>query len=694
MLNPLGIFVTGTGTDVGKTIVSAALTRALWAVNDGAFKGFLAIKPIQTGLSPKQGANGDSAIYAQAQSCAEHISQQFTPQTLHYFSMPASPHVAAKQESKKLCVQELCAEIIGKQREYPMLIEGAGGVCVPLNATETMLDLMQTLALPVLLVMENTLGTLNHTLLSLDILQKHGLNVVAIVCTEKEAHFNAIIKQDNIEFLQQYAAHIPIYSLPYMEGLSAYAHPQSKQAWNKAANLLSPLAEQLLTIWKNIAFAKSDLSSSELLNWDKAHLWHPYTSSIDPLPVYEVSHTKGMHIFLRHKQEPLVDGMSSWWCAVHGYGREELVLAAQRQIKCMPHVMFGGLTHAPAVRAGEKLLKLFHADPEHTKQLNRVFWADSGSVAVEVALKMALQYQQGRGEKQRTKFLSPLGGYYGDTMGAMSVCDPINGMHSLFKHAMAEHIFIPRPACAFDAKAFDESCFEPLNEAFAIHGQHLAAVIIEPIVQGAGGMWFYSQRYLQHLHKLCVEHDVLLIFDEIATGFGRTGKMFAAQWAGITADICCVGKALTGGFMNLAATLCTEDVAKGVCAQGQVFMHGPTFMGNALACAVAEASLDILARNEWQGQVLRIEKELKHGLEPCAAFADVTQVRVLGAIGVVEMKSSVNVRALQEFFVQHNVWIRPFARLIYLMPPYIASSEDVKMLTSTIVKAITLGVHK
>ncbi len=691
-----GVFISGTGTDVGKTIVTAALNRALWSWHTANFKAFLAIKPIQTGVSSTQNATTgilDSSIYTHALGHIK-VPDIYKPKTIHSFTLPASPHLAAKDENKSLCVNNLCSEITSLQSEnVPMLLEGAGGVCVPLNQGETSLDLMQSLAMPVLLVMHNTLGALNHVLLSLEALKMRGLKVIAIVSTEKEKH-NSIIKQDNIAFLKEYAPHIPIYSLPYLKDLAS----NCEQVWSMAANALAPLAKELVSFWKKsyeIALRQEITSQSDLINWDKAHLWHPYTSAITPLPVYEVSHTKGMHIYLQDRHEPLVDGMSSWWCAVHGYGHEELINAAQKQAKHMSHIMFGGLTHVPAVNAAKKLLHLF--ENCGLGELSRVFWADSGSVAVEVALKMALQYQQGRAETQRTKFLSPRGGYYGDTMGAMSVCDPINGMHRLFNDVLTQHIFIPRPSCAFDGNinnSFDSNCLTELEQAFNEYGNELCAVIIEPIVQGAGGMWFYDPRYLMHLQKLCKEHHVLLIFDEIATGFGRTGKMFAAEWAEICPDICCVGKALTGGMLSLGASICTEDVASGICAHEQVFMHGPTFMGNALACAVACASLDIFSRNHWQEQVLNIEKELKQNLEECAKLEGVADVRVLGAIGVVEMQNQVNVAALQEFFVKNNVWIRPFAKLIYIMPPYIATNFDIKCLSHVIIKAIKLGVHK
>ena len=352
----------------------------------------------------------------------------------------------------------------------------------------------------------------------------------------------------------------------------------------------------------------------------------------------------------------------------------------------MPHVMFGGLTHEPAVALAEKLLQLM---PDG---LERVFFADSGSVAVEVALKMALQYQQGRGETRRTRFLTPRGGYHGDTFGAMSVCDPVTGMHSLFTAMLPRQIFMERPGCRFD-QPFDPASLDDARRSFAEHGAEIAAVILEPVVQGAGGMWFYHPQYLLGLAQLCRDAGALLIFDEIATGFGRTGKMFAAEWAGLSPDILCCGKALTGGVLTLAATACTGDVAQGICGGGNVFMHGPTFMANALACAVACASLELLDEEGWRQRVALLEDGLRKGLAPCAGLPGVADVRVLGGIGVVETREPVNTQALQRYFVEHGVWIRPFNRLVYLMPPYISPAEDVERLCSVVAGALSAGVH-
>ena len=440
------------------------------------------------------------------------------------------------------------------------------------------------------------------------------------------------------------------------------------------------------------------LDADSLLASDREHLWHPYTSLTSPAPTRVVTGAEGVRLRLADGRE-VVDGMSSWWAAIHGYRHPALDAAARAQLDDFAHVMFGGLTHAPAVRLAERLVEV---SPEG---LDHVFLADSGSVSVEVAIKMVLQFQRGTGRPGRTRLLTVRGGYHGDTFGCMSVCDPVGGMHSMFRAVLPEQVFAERPPADPDASPVYADLVSPRHHearlekwesdfraTAAEHAHELAGIIVEPLLQGAGGMHAYPAACLRVMREVADEHGLLLVLDEIATGFGRTGSFFAADAAGVRPDVLCVGKALTGGYLTLAAVLCSTEVARGIAgSESGVLMHGPTYMGNPLACAVALANLDLLATGAWRDDVARVHRGLTEGLAGCRALPEVSDVRTIGAVGVVELTHPVDVVKATDAALEHGVWLRPFRNLVYTMPPYVASDDDVATICAAIRAAAVAG---
>ncbi len=418
------------------------------------------------------------------------------------------------------------------------------------------------------------------------------------------------------------------------------------------------------------------------LAYDKHHIWHPYTAIPNPVPVYPVVAAKGVYLTLANGKQ-LIDGMASWWSVIHGYNHPYLNQAIHAQVDKMAHIMFGGLTHAPAIKLARLLVEITPIE------LEKVFFSDSGSVAVEVAIKMAIQYWQAVGKVEKQKLLTIRRGYHGDTFGAMAVCDPVNGMHNLFSHLLPQHFFADEPQSRTDAE-WNETDIASFKAILTQHHNEIAAVILEPLLQGAGGMRVYCPAYLRRVRQLCDKYEILLILDEIATGFGRTGSLFAFEQANIVPDILCLGKALTGGYMSLAATLTTQKISEIISSNPPgVFMHGPTFMANPLACSVATASIQLLLDTPWQQRVMQIETQLKKFLLPIISLPQVADIRILGAVGVIELKEVINMAKIQAEFVKREVWVRPFKNLVYIMPPYIIKEAELMQVINAMIEIVS-----
>ncbi len=761
----LAFWVLGTDTEIGKTAVALGLLRAFdraAALRSAPKPRYL--KPVQTGVPAHEPNAGDAGTAA---------SKGFAAKTLFAFAAPASPELAARLEGRTLRASTVLAAINdaleGGYGEVPSgslgaspsgrltLIEGAGGLLVPLNDRETMLDLVRESGLPAVLVVGNKLGALNHARLSIDRLRLEGVPLLGIILNRtapvealdpgtlpaqaagpespesthaalpesarsRAAAAQRVFLSDNAARLACVYADVPVPVLADL-GYGEIDSPEgSAQLDRAAARILAALRcpggrcddpKSVAHHRDEDAFALPG-AADKLLALDAAHIWHPYANPLMPPPIELVESARGVRVTVVRSQRAgsgqrparssvasgalgkagferltLIDGTSAWWCAPFGASHPRLIDRLKRQASDFAHVMFGGLTHRPAIELTERLLALL---PGH---FSKVFYSDSGSVAIEVARKTALQYQQAAGRPEKRRFLVPLGGYHGDTAGAMSFCDPKSGMHARFNDTIRSEIFIEPPDCRFDAR-FGDAALEAARRAFAEKGSEIAAVVLEPVAQCAGGMRFYHPDYLKGIATLARAHGALLIFDEIATGFGRTGRNFAFEHAGVAPDILCVGKALTGGIMGMAATISTRRVVETIGlerpeAGGGVFPHGPTYMANPLAAAVASESLALFASRNWLHEAARLEALMRSALEPAKHHPAAADVRVLGAIGVIELKHEPNCEAaarMRSAILAEGVWLRPFGRLLYTMPAFTTTDDEMRVVARAMVRAL------
>lgn len=722
-------WVLGTDTEVGKTAVSIGLLAALERIRHAAgadAEPFVYVKPVQTGTSTASENGPEEAPAGDARSARE---RGFPSVTLFSFAAPASPALAARLEGRHLTAREILERLTdlthapeGALCRAPLLLEGAGGLLVPINERETMLDAVRESGFPAVLVVGNKLGAVNHARLSIDRLLSEGIPLLGIILNrtsapdaldpgtlgsglsaegEDSVGKPALAAQrtflhDNAETLAATYAPEGVALLADLEFGEIDLESGREKLDRAAEHICSRLSER--TSEKACRPAGADHAQSGLA-YDREHIWHPYANPIKPPRIDWVEGARGTTLTLADpaggRPIRVIDATSAWWCAPFGASHPRLVARLKRQASAFPHVMFGGLTHSPAVELTERLMAML---PAAFSEGGRVFYSDSGSVAVEVARKMALQYAQAAGTPEKQRFLVPLGGYHGDTAGAMSFCDPIDGMHGRFRTSLRSEIFIEPPASRFDAP-FDPASLGQARQAFEAHGSEIAGVILEPIAQCAGGMRFYHPLYLKGLKELCARYGALLIFDEIATGFGRTGRHFAFEHAGVVPDILCIGKALTGGVLGMAATLAARGVVETVgreadASGGGIFPHGPTYMANPLASAVAAESLALYASHDWLAEVGRLEAALRSGLAPLAKHPKVADVRVLGAIGVVELKAEPAGEAaarMKAAVLDEGVWLRPFGRLVYAMPAFITTNEEVERIVRAMARAVELA---